>query len=230
MALIVFYRPWPVFLTTISEKVLNIAWGLRNCAQRRLRYFPSAEHHTCFIAGVFEAFFGVSAKSDALSFLAKHNHITSRSALRHSDTTSGLSVIEVGFLPRLGNRQCTDADVCQPHARLLGSIIARAGVVHHGSDETTESGNRHILWGYAVTMGMYDGRGDRIRTYDLRYPKPSRYQAAPRPDWRVLAYETSAEKSKPAVIRTARRRFRGQSTDDGPPRPPRAPAWTPFHR
>ena len=27
-----------------------------------------------------------------------------------------------------------------------------------------------------------NGRGDRIRTYDLRYPKPSRYQAALRPD------------------------------------------------
>ena len=31
-----------------------------------------------------------------------------------------------------------------------------------------------------------DGRGDRIRTYDLRFPKPPRYQTALRPDLRFL--------------------------------------------
>ncbi len=31
------------------------------------------------------------------------------------------------------------------------------------------------------------GRGGKIRTCDLRFPKPPRYQAAPRPDGRLLA-------------------------------------------
>ncbi len=39
------------------------------------------------------------------------------------------------------------------------------------------------------------GRGERIRTSDLRYPKPSRYQAALRPDETGLAGR--AGKGKP---------------------------------
>jgi hypothetical protein len=34
---------------------------------------------------------------------------------------------------------------------------------------------------------LNDGRGERIRTPGLRYPKPSRYQTALRPDARFLA-------------------------------------------
>ena len=33
-----------------------------------------------------------------------------------------------------------------------------------------------------VHSAYYNGRGERIRTSDLRYPKPSRYQAALRPE------------------------------------------------
>ncbi len=38
------------------------------------------------------------------------------------------------------------------------------------------------------------GRGGGIRTHDLRYPKPARYQAAPRPDIRLLPRDGSQGK------------------------------------
>ena len=45
--------------------------------------------------------------------------------------------------------------------------------------------------------GVKSGRGDRIRTYDLRFPKPPRYQAALRPDPGVcLAPKSPVEKRK----------------------------------
>ena len=33
-----------------------------------------------------------------------------------------------------------------------------------------------------MVLPLKTGRGEKIRTSDLRYPKPSRYQAALRPD------------------------------------------------
>lgn len=45
-----------------------------------------------------------------------------------------------------------------------------------------------------------NGRGERIRTSDLRYPKPPRYQAAPRPDsCRIIYNEDSAKESEKSV-------------------------------
>ena len=46
---------------------------------------------------------------------------------------------------------------------------------------------------------MKSGRGDRIRTYDLRYPKPPRYQAAPRPDPFVIRIKYGFDKSDISV-------------------------------
>ena len=49
-------------------------------------------------------------------------------------------------------------------------------LIHPPTADPSQSGKSSLL----------DGRGDRIRTYDLRYPKPSRYQAALRPDVSVI--------------------------------------------
>jgi hypothetical protein len=46
---------------------------------------------------------------------------------------------------------------------------------------------------------MENGRGEKIRTFDLRYPKPSRYQAALRPD---LAAHTPLSRAWKASIDT----------------------------
>ena len=53
------------------------------------------------------------------------------------------------------------------------------------------------------------GRGDRIRTYGLRYPKPSRYQTAPRPDARASRPRRRAGKG---LTDRARRRGRREPT------------------
>ena len=66
------------------------------------------------------------------------------------------------------------------------------------------------------------GRGDRIRTYDLRYPKPSRYQAAPRPVRAALAGARSIEKADLTRRRAMRRR--GRSWRVGSARPAAGPA------
>lgn len=71
------------------------------------------------------------------------------------------------------------------------------------------------------------GRGDRIRTYDLRYPKPSRYQAAPRPEhWRCLQVTAIFEKRQSRFSHTARPRL-PRMPDDAAHRQPRCPAKPP---
>lgn len=88
---------------------------------------------------------------------------------------------------------------------------------------------------HSVIDKLGNGRGDRIRTYDLRYPKPSRYQAAPRPDrWAVSTSQYRRRKALIVAVTQILHRttpqWRDQSADGAAGRRGRCPNLRPCRR
>ena len=77
-------------------------------------------------------------------------------------------------------------------ARATADIVTNRAVSRHDTGKVClQISDPH---GPIAIYKLISGRGDRIRTYGLRFPKPSRYQAALRPDTRALAQGCGGEK------------------------------------
>ena len=88
-----------------------------------------------------------------------------------------------------------------------GALLAVFDDLQEAHRCTVAKGNSSLIFGKTHNFNAANGRGDWIRTNDLRFPKPSRCQTAPRPDATKILPNRLPRKAKWPIA--------GLTTDDG---------------